>query len=171
MIEEWRAIPGWPEYSASTLGRMRRDTAAPGTTAGRILKPTLLANGYYKVSLCRDAKRVEYTVHRLVALTFIGDPGDLHVCHNDGNRTNNRADNLRIDTRKGNMSDQLRHGTRRRGEAVPINKHSEQTMRSMLERAQKGERVCDLSAETGIPRTTLYALVSRRIWRHLDNRG
>lgn len=169
MIEEWRAIPGWPEYSVSNKGQVRRESAAFGTRKGYVLKPMAMANGYTKVALSRGGRRREYTVHRLVASAFIDDPTGMDVCHNDGDRTNNAVGNLRIDTRKGNMADQVRHGTRLRGESVKSNKHPEETMRALLTRIRAGERVCDLSAETLIPRRTLYALAKRRIWGHLDN--
>jgi hypothetical protein len=45
-------------------------------------------------------------IHRLVVEAFIGPiPRGMDVCHADGNRQNNRLENLRIDTRSGNLAD------------------------------------------------------------------
>jgi hypothetical protein len=53
------------------------------------------------------------TVNRLVALAFHGLPPNPtdHACHNDGNKLNNSADNIRWDTPSGNAADKLIHGT------------------------------------------------------------
>lgn len=45
-------------------------------------------------------------VHRLVAEAFLGPPArGMEVCHNDGDPSNNRAANLRWDTRSANVLD------------------------------------------------------------------
>jgi hypothetical protein len=57
---------------------------------------------------------VEYA-HRVVASAFHGSiPTGMHVCHYDGEKTNNRAENLRIDTPAGNAFDSLFHRDRDR---------------------------------------------------------
>lgn len=51
------------------------------------------------------------TVHGLVAEVFIGPrPEGLDVCHNDGDKSNNRASNLRYDTHSENQKDEVRAG-------------------------------------------------------------
>lgn len=100
-MNEFVLIPDWPEYEISRSGQVRRIEKNCGAVAGKILKWTIMKNGYAKVSLCRDACKHEYLIHRLVAMTFIGDPLGMDVCHWDGNKLNNNLENLRIDTRKG----------------------------------------------------------------------
>lgn len=49
------------------------------------------STGYYKITLDNKAT----PVHRLVAMTFIPNPNNyLEVNHIDGNKLNNRVDNL-----------------------------------------------------------------------------
>jgi hypothetical protein len=59
-------------------------------------------------------------VHRLVARAFHGEPrpGFDNACHGDGVRDNNRAENLRWDSMKGNHADRARHGKTVRGSRV-----------------------------------------------------
>jgi len=49
-------------------------------------------------------------------------PDGYQCCHNDGNPHNNRIENLRWDTPKGNNLDKIRHGTSGRGEKNPMAK-------------------------------------------------
>jgi len=57
-------------------------------------------HGYRRISLKRDdGKRVGVDVHRLVASTWIGPiPSGYWVNHENGNKADNRVENLRIDT-------------------------------------------------------------------------
>jgi hypothetical protein len=104
-MEVWKDIPGYEGiYQASTLGRIR--TPEGKTTSNerygtrhwksRILKGRgdNYATGR-RVSLWKDGKPKDFLVARLVALTFIGEPTEkFTVNHKDGNRLNNRVENL-----------------------------------------------------------------------------
>ncbi len=49
-------------------------------------------------------------VHWVVMLAFVGPcPKGLIVCHNDGDKTNNRLSNLRYDTQRSNALDRTKH--------------------------------------------------------------
>ena len=160
-------IPNWPEYTISKNGEVRRVTGACGAVVGKTLKWTILKNGYAKVALCRDSCRKEYLVHRLVALTYIGNAKGLDVCHFDGNKLNNNIENLRIDTRKGNMADQIRMGKTPRGEKCGSNKYSTEFVKSIKNKLTNGVSVTFLHNETGIPRPTLYGIKSGATWAWL----
>ena len=162
--EVFKEIPGWPEYEISTDGAVRRIAKACGATVMKTLKWQILKNGYAKVALCRDAKKREYLVHRLVAMTFIGEPGSLDVCHCDGDKLNNSLANLRIDTRKGNMADQIKFGLTPRGERCGSNKYTAEQVLALRKRMDDGENVCALGRETGIPAPTLYNIKNRSNW-------
>lgn len=106
---EWRSIPGFSRYEASADGRIRR--------AGALypLKQHINDRGRPTVSVADDGDRSRTVyVHRLVALAFHGLPGDgEEVCHCNGVRTDNRASNLRWDTKTENQRDVVRHGNNR----------------------------------------------------------
>ena len=117
MQEIWKDIPNYEGiYQASNLGNIR--TVEGKTTysvrhgkrhwKSRILKGR--GNHYKtgrKVSLWKDNKCKDWLVARLVAITFLGEPKEkLTVNHIDGNRMNNRIDNLEWLS----VGDNLRHG-------------------------------------------------------------
>jgi hypothetical protein len=162
--EGLRTIPGWPEYLIGRKGQIVRTKKSCGAVVGKALKWQFLENGYAKVSLCRNSKRKEYLVHRLVAMAFLGDPTGYDVCHCDGNKLNNDVSNLRIDTRKGNMADQIAFGKTPRGERSSTNKYKEVFVLELRNRMDAGETPLHLSKETGIPLTTLHGIRARRTW-------
>ena len=117
--EVWKAIPGWEGlYEASTHGRVRsldrNFIARSGKTyksRGRILKLVTETNGYMRVCLSKNSVRKPKSVHRLVLETFVGAcPAGMEACHNNGNRADNRLENLRWDTPRQNNQDTIKHG-------------------------------------------------------------
>lgn len=108
MTEEWRAIPGHPNYEASSLGRIRSTARSEDP---RVLKTWLAGIGYQYVSLGAKHKGA---VHVLVAKTFHGPrPEGQVVRHLDGTRLNNAPGNLAYGTQTQNMRDAVLGGTHR----------------------------------------------------------
>lgn len=124
-MEEWRDIAGYEGiYQVSSLGRVRsldREihyiNGRIDVRKGQIKSQRPRKDGYMQVNLCRESVKVCVPVQYLVFEAFHGKRDkSLDVCHRDGNRANNEKNNLRQDTRKGNFSDMVEHGTRCRGE-------------------------------------------------------
>ncbi len=120
--EEWRAIPDFPGYEASSTGMIRRGSESSHGQSkphvGNVLKAHPQPNGdYLTVHLYRDAMRFTVNVHVLVCSAFNGSaPTSIHeVAHWNNNRTDNRPANLRWVTRAENHHDKIRHGTSHRG--------------------------------------------------------
>ncbi len=96
MQEEFRKIQGYDNYSVSNFGNVRNDKT------GRILKHRV-RNGYYYVELCKNSKRKNNYLHRIIAKTFIPNPQNKKfVDHIDNNRLNNNLENLRWATYQEN---------------------------------------------------------------------
>ena len=105
MKEVWRDIPGYEGYyQASNLGNIK-SLPKKYKPLGRILKPQQ-RNNYLIVSLSRDGKSKSQSVHRIIMKTFKGE-SNLTVNHIDGNKHNNKLENLEWVSRKQNMQ----HGT------------------------------------------------------------
>ena len=100
--EIWLHIPDYIGYQISNLGRVRsidRDLiysdGRKRHMPGRILKPVLTDNGYFRIALHQKGSYRSYYIHRLVAATFVANPENKPIVnHIDGNKSNNCAENL-----------------------------------------------------------------------------
>ena len=89
---------------------------------GQVLNPDIASNGYYRVTLAKDGKKVQKYLHRLVAEYFIPNPDNLpQVNHKDGNKLNCSINNLEWVSVKDNVIHAYRHGliNHTRGEEHP----------------------------------------------------
>ena len=102
--EEWKAIPGFEGYyEASTLGNIRSVNRIINCPWGEVYPAKGKAKavckdkyGYYHVCLSKEGKKYYPTVHSLIAKTFISNQDNKPcVDHIDGDRLNNRVENLR----------------------------------------------------------------------------
>lgn len=90
--ETWKPIPGFSNYSASTLGKIRNDIRK------RISSSKPDECGYYRIDLVNDEhqKVRNQRIHRLIALTYLENPDNLPtVDHINGIIDDNRPCNLR----------------------------------------------------------------------------
>ena len=97
--ETWKPIPGFENYEASTLGRIKRladSLKFKWLKAGDMCKYTLHPKGYYILGLSNKGKSKTQNVHRWIAQTFIPNPDNLaQVDHINEIKTDNRVCNLR----------------------------------------------------------------------------
>lgn len=132
MAEEWRDIPGFEGiYQASTEGRIRTPEGKTTYTQyhaerhwkSRVLKPRGKSVSGYRVSLWKDGVIYDRLVARVVAQTFLGDPPNgFTVNHIDGDRFNNRVENLEWVSLQDNIKHQFDNGLNRC--ATPISLES-----------------------------------------------
>ena len=152
--EEWRAIEGHPAFEVSNLGGIRR--VLPSSCHAWKSKPVPypikpVPRGKYLCVALEGGKRAY--VHRLVAIAFVpGYAPGLEAAHNDGSKTNNRADNLRWATRSENAKDMMRHGTQ------PM--ATKKMFPPMIERVRRlrqlGNTYEQISTQTGLSQSTIY---------------
>ena len=119
MKEEWKDVPNYEGlYQVSNLGRVRSLDARLADKNGKqylkrgrnlkltkwIYKRSCPGHPGFTVMLYKNKKSKRFTVHRLVALTFIPNPEDKpQINHKDGDRTNNSVSNLEWVTQSENM--------------------------------------------------------------------
>lgn len=92
--EVWKPVVGFEGvYCVSNFGNIK-GVVRSGST-GKPLHPQMNHNGYMMVHLYNHPKHKVTTVHRIVATAFIPNPENKRtVNHIDGNKKNNRVDNL-----------------------------------------------------------------------------
>ena len=156
-VPELREIPGVPGYAVSKDGRVwSRRCTLRDVESGRLvssiadgwreLRPRPHRKGYPSVAPCINGRNVIMAVHRLVLLAWVGPaPRGCEACHNNGDRSDARLENLRWDTRKANHADKHLHGTALLGKRNPASKLSEAQVSEIRSRRMAGERVVDLA--------------------------
>lgn len=108
-FEEWRPIEGYEGlYEVSNLGRVRSIDRIVNKHLinGKILN---VRNGIYlTVTLSKNGKAKQMTIHRIVAIAFIPNQNNYgYIDHIDGNKHNNNASNLRWVTCSMNMNNPI----------------------------------------------------------------
>lgn len=122
-LERWLPVPEYEGlYSASSFGRIRSEDRCLQTKIGlrslkgRVLSSRPMADGYPAVTLCKGDEQVKRRVHVWIALTFHGArPLGTEIRHKDGDKLNNREDNLVYGTSQDNSDDCEAHGRFHRG--------------------------------------------------------
>lgn len=115
-MEIWKKIPGFENYMASDLGRIRN---SKGEIMNLTLNGARTNNLYLAVSLqlkdlsLRWEKRKRTVkVHRLILMAFCGLPKEGQIgCHKNDVKIDNRLENLYWGTREDNAKDSILAGT------------------------------------------------------------
>lgn len=164
----WCSIPGFDGYQVNTDGRVRTTVDRRYLRAFDEVRQSQSTNGYIGAYL--NGRRV--SVHRLVCLAFHGlPPSDLHeVAHKNGDRTDNRPENLRWATRSENALERREHGvTGPRGEMQgrSVLKNQEVcAIRNLLKAGKLSQS--EIAAAFGVARTTISSIGTNRNWRHIS---
>lgn len=188
--EQWRCIPHFPDYEVSNLGNIRRcEDGRPGVVFGHHDRSTGYTNypagtpiathigshGYPETVLHRNGKPHRCTVHRLVCITWHGEPPSPghEVGHLDGDRTNPRASNLHWVTRAENHRHAWQMGREpsgyvgRIGETNHAAKLTETDVRKIRTAHAAGTPQSALAEQHGVSAFAIWAAVNRRTWSHI----
>lgn len=139
-------IPGIPGYLATDDGGVVGKLGQP-------LKQRLI-DGYPVVTLKVGKRRRWYFVHRLVLMAHRGEsPEGYEARHLNGDRLDNRLENLAWGTHAENVQDAVRHGTARalkRGAASIRAKLSDDAVRAILAARGQGRSARIVGEEFGV---------------------
>ena len=120
-MSRWAPFPGFEgSYEVSDDGQVRsitrtivRSDGKKLTIKGRTMKLITNMCGYRRANLKVNNKSYMRSVHRAVAIAFIPNPENKpEVNHIDGDKTNNRVDNLEWVTEKENVAHCIANGLR-----------------------------------------------------------
>lgn len=100
-VESWKDIAGYEGlYRISDLGRVK----SIRKIHHKIMNPCPNTWGYFRVTLRKDGTSYTLTIHKAVTDAFLPKFAEKkEVNHKDGDKSNNRLDNLERVTRKENI--------------------------------------------------------------------
>ena len=169
----WALVLGWPQYEASSDGRLRHCS----TGFERILSRN--KNGYVVTRLKRGGRQFAVSLHRVVWAAFNGPIPEGHVVHHKNHvRDDNRLENLIAITFTDNILEAIgyheRWGMRPghkmkehqiiRGERQWQAKLTPEIVRLIRASAKTDS---DLAAEIGVKPATVWYVRQGRTWKHV----
>jgi hypothetical protein len=127
--------------------------------------------GYVQAAIYQSEYKAKYPLlHRLVAAAFIGEiPAKHQVNHKNGNRSDNRVENLEIVTASQNNLHAFRVLGRKaiKGSKHPNSVLTETDVLTIREQHSLGVRQMDLARFFRIDPTTVRDVVHRYKWTHV----
>ena len=103
-MEIWKDIKGYEGlYQISNKGRVK--TLGNNKTRKEKIRDGKIDRGYKRILLCKNGKKKQCLIHRLVAEAFLPNPDNLPVVnHKDENKLNNNVENLEWCTQAYNVN-------------------------------------------------------------------
>lgn len=161
--ETWRGVFGFPDYEVSDAGRVRSIKRG----GRRVLKPQRHTGGYHIVTFWSAGSPTIHLVQKLVLEAFVGTrPTGQQACHGNGDKADNRLENLRWDTPKANQADRVAHGTRY-GRAGSKGRRRITPAIVTSIRAEAKPNITALARTLRLPRTTVADVVNRRTYKEI----
>jgi hypothetical protein len=166
--EEWRPVVGLEgQYEVSNLGRVKSLPKMVSRRNGRYMKKERLIGGRSRAAgypVVHIGPTCRY-IHSLVLEAFVGPrPDGFEACHNNGDRTDNRAENLRWDTPSANQNDRAKHGTSNRGERCGTSILKSYQVIAIM---RSTERTSVLARQYGVAPQTISGIRCGWKWQHL----
>ena len=177
--EQWKMIFGFGnKYMISSFGRIKSIKGRGGMESREkdLTPPPERKQRYFNVTLSFYEEIKCFHIHRLVAEYFVENPNNKeYINHKDGDKHNNRADNLEWVTPSENNQHALKMGTFDvfYTSTCKRNKFSEEQIRKGVELAEKYKKegvkgfIIRAAKESGVSRCTLGQIITGRRWPHI----
>ena len=118
-------------------------------------------NGYKTCTFSINNKSNPKTVHRLLLETFVGPCPEKHeALHINGNRLDNRLENLRWGTRKENVADAIKHGTATIGTKNSQSKFNKEDLNEIMKMKSQRMTAQQIADRFNVSKTTVYRVYS-----------
>jgi hypothetical protein len=124
-------------------------------------------SGYLLVHVCTPI-RYAFLVHQLVWVFHKGYP-PVQINHIDGNKLNNRIENLEESNCSHNISHAYRTGLRTPNHGAKSGRSNltDSIVLDMRKMFDKGALIKEVSERFRVPRSTVSYIVNRRTWTHI----
>lgn len=181
MKEEWHDIEGYENsYQVSNLGRVRScDRIVKYSTGGVrllksiIIKPQPNLGDYMQVNLYTNSIPIRITIHRFVAKYFVeGYDEGYEVNHLDGDKSNNRYDNLEWCSKADNIQHAFDTGLipKMLGSSNPATKLTEEKVLEIDKLISEGVLQKDIAKLYNVCIKTVSNIKLRRNWKKVLTR-
>ncbi len=192
-MEIWKDIEGHEGfYQVSNEGNLRSlDRVVKGksesnkTLKGRSLKSTITVYGYKVVVFCKNGKKENFRIHRLVAQSFLSNAEKKPLInHIDGDKTNNIVSNLEWCTHSENMKHAF--ATRLKEPSNPNKNgltqgskhHNSKLVEKEVMFIRKNARKnggkfynAELAREFNVSKVSVGLIVDGKTWKHVQMTG
>jgi DNA-binding XRE family transcriptional regulator len=166
--EVWMPITGYEGiYEVSSFGRI-----SVLKNGERFIRKQNSATHYLSVSFKKrlgDKTQRSEAVHRLVAQAFLGPRPDGHIVrHIDGNRYNNKVENLCYGTPQENVYDTVRHKTHQgenNGNCI-LNEISVKAIKLLI---KHNVSQSEIAKTLGVTVSTIHAIKKGKNWGHIPS--
>jgi hypothetical protein len=164
----YRLIPNYPDYMAGSDGSIwsRRNKLDPNDWTE--MTPSLANTGYLVLNLW-DAEGIPttYQVHSLVMLAFVGPrPYGNEVRHLNGNKLDNRLENLCYGTVRENWQDRWKHGTAVK--CISNASVTEEQVREIRKLCEETDLTYkEIGEKFGVGYGCIQGIASGRTWKHI----
>lgn len=157
-MSERREIAGWPDCWINERGEVWRGERQKATPIAK--------NGYRTVNFSKNNKSHTMYIHRLLLTAFVGPCPEGHeALHINGNRLDNRLENLRWGTRKENVADAIKHGTATIGTKNAQAKLTEIDLSWIKDMHDMGFFAREIAPHFGVSKTTISRVTRGETYR------
>lgn len=172
VIEEWRPviIPAFSHYYVSNRGQVER--RATYSHKHNIdpdpLTPQHDKNGYPRVLLRAGKGKCKFTpVHTLVLEAFFGPRPDKHyVNHINGNKIDNRIENLEFVSSSENRIHALKNGLVPKGKLLKLNPEDIPIIRKLYNIEKRTVKF--IADQFYVSTATISNIINKKTWNHID---
>jgi hypothetical protein len=123
----------------------------------------IIMHGYMHSVFLDKGKRVQVPTHRVIALAFVPNPDNKPIVnHIDGNKQNNKPENLEWVTIKENVQHAIDNGLASTGLGGYAGKFTEEERNDILARWNSGETMRSIARDLGVSHTLIGSIVHGR---------